>query len=119
MSDAGSTHPDAFESGRFASAREGVRAGLRLLEDGESKLGALRRMLTEAGEVQSLNNIVCETAIHCGRVMNPSLAMPARLTAAMTWATRPYLTFSSAWSWTLMSGVAARMPFSSFSRISK
>lgn len=53
MSDAGSTHPDEFESGRFGSAREVVRAGLRLLEDGDSKLGALRRMLTE-GEQSGL-----------------------------------------------------------------
>ena len=44
-------HFDSFiaeqvESGRFSSASEVVCAGLRLREDGESKLDALRRMLT-------------------------------------------------------------------------
>ncbi len=51
-------HFDGFithqiENGRFGSASEVVRAGLRLLEDNESKLGALRRMLTE-GEQSGL-----------------------------------------------------------------
>lgn len=51
-------HFDGFiahqiESGRFGSASEVVRAGLRLLEDGESKLGVLRRMLME-GEQSGL-----------------------------------------------------------------
>lgn len=51
-------HFDGFithqiESGRFSSASEVVRAGLRLLEDGESKLGVLRRMLME-GEQSGL-----------------------------------------------------------------
>lgn len=51
-------HFDGFiahqiENGRFGSASEVVRAGLRLLEDNESKLGALRRMLAE-GEQSGL-----------------------------------------------------------------
>lgn len=51
-------HFDGFiahqiESGRFGSASEVVRAGLRLLEDGESKLGVLRCMLME-GEQSGL-----------------------------------------------------------------
>lgn len=33
--------------GRFASASEVVRAGLRLLEDNEQKVAALRRLLEE------------------------------------------------------------------------
>ncbi|HEX5635494.1 MAG TPA: type II toxin-antitoxin system ParD family antitoxin [Gammaproteobacteria bacterium] len=45
-------HFDGFitsqiESGRYGSASEVVRAGLRLLEDTESKLNTLRRMLDE------------------------------------------------------------------------
>lgn len=48
-------HFDGFiaqqlESGRYGSASEVVRAGLRLLEDTESKLRALRQMLTEGEE---------------------------------------------------------------------
>jgi antitoxin ParD1/3/4 len=45
-------HFDCFiaqqiSDGRFASASEVVRAGLRLLEDNENKLATLRRLLEE------------------------------------------------------------------------
>jgi len=48
-------HFDGFisgqiDSGRFSSASEVVRAGLRLLENSESKLEALRLMLKEGEE---------------------------------------------------------------------
>ena len=51
-------HFDGFithqlQSGRYGSASEVVRAGLRLLEDNESKVGTLRRMLIE-GEQSGL-----------------------------------------------------------------
>ena len=48
-------HFDSFiagqlESGRFGSASEVVRAGLRLLENTETRLETLRRMLSEGEE---------------------------------------------------------------------
>lgn len=48
-------HFDSFiahqiKSGRYGSASEVVRAGLRALEDKESKLNALRQMLTDGEE---------------------------------------------------------------------
>ena len=48
-------HFDGFiaqqiECGRYASASEVVRAGLRVLEDKESKLNVLRQMLTDGEE---------------------------------------------------------------------
>lgn len=48
-------HFDGFiahqiESGRYSSASEVIRAGLRALEDSESKLAALRQMLTDGEE---------------------------------------------------------------------
>ncbi|PHS12130.1 MAG: type II toxin-antitoxin system ParD family antitoxin [Kangiella sp.] len=48
-------HFDGFishqiQSGRYASASEVVRAGLRALEDKESKLDVLRQMLTDGEE---------------------------------------------------------------------
>lgn len=51
-------HFDGFiasqiESGRYGSASEVVRAGLRMLEDTESKLNTLRRMLAD-GEQSGL-----------------------------------------------------------------
>lgn len=48
-------HFDGFianqiESGRYSSASEVIRAGLRALEENESKLSALRQMLTDGEE---------------------------------------------------------------------
>jgi len=48
-------HFDGFiahqvESGRYSSASEVIRAGLRVLEDTESKLDVLRQMLIDGEE---------------------------------------------------------------------
>ena len=48
-------HFDGFiahqiKSGRYSSASEVIRAGLRVLEDKESKLDALRQMLADGEE---------------------------------------------------------------------
>ncbi|MCY4209526.1 MAG: type II toxin-antitoxin system ParD family antitoxin [Gammaproteobacteria bacterium] len=51
-----------IERGRYSSVSEVVRAGLRLLEDTESKLQALRQMLT-AGEQSGLTDYSCNSLI--------------------------------------------------------
>jgi antitoxin ParD1/3/4 len=62
-------HFDSFisqqvQSGRYASASEAVRAGLRLLEERELKLTAIRQALTEgekSGTAEySLNELINE-----------------------------------------------------------
>ena len=50
------------QGGRYGSASEVLRAGLRLLEDNEDKLSALRRMLAE-GEQSGLADYSYETFI--------------------------------------------------------
>lgn len=60
-------HFDGFiasqiQSGRYGSASEVVRAGLRILEDTESKLNTLRRMLAE-GEQSGLADYSYEAFI--------------------------------------------------------
>lgn len=58
-------HFDGFithqiESGRYGSASEVVCAGLRVLEDKESKLGVLRQMLAD-GEKSGVANYSYES----------------------------------------------------------
>jgi len=60
-------HFDAFvsekiESGRYNSASEVIRAGLRLLESNESKLETLRNMLAE-GENSEFSDYSYEKVI--------------------------------------------------------
>jgi len=60
-------HFDAFvsekiESGRYNSASEVIRAGLRLLESNESKLETLRNMLAE-GESSEFSDYSYEKVI--------------------------------------------------------
>ncbi|HET8705813.1 MAG TPA: type II toxin-antitoxin system ParD family antitoxin [Pseudomonadales bacterium] len=57
-------HFDTFissqiESGRYGSASEVVRAGLRLLEESDSKIRVLRKMLDE-GEQSGLSDYSLE-----------------------------------------------------------
>lgn len=61
------THFDEFINqqlsfGRYGSASEVIRAGLRLLEEHESKLNALRAMLTE-GENSGFTDYSLESLI--------------------------------------------------------
>ena len=61
------THFDQFiaeqvDSGRYGSASEVVRAGLRLLESSEDKLAALRQLLAE-GEQSGLSNYSYERLV--------------------------------------------------------
>ena len=51
-----------IENGRYGSASEVVRAGLRLLEETESKLERLRRQLDE-GERSGIANYSYESVI--------------------------------------------------------
>ena len=51
-----------LETGRFGSASEVVRAGLRMLEDAETKLEALRNLLDE-GESSGLTEYTYEEFI--------------------------------------------------------
>jgi len=60
-------HFDAFvsesvENGRYGSASEVIRAGLRLLESNETKLESLRNMLAE-GEASGLSDYSYEKVI--------------------------------------------------------
>ena len=61
-------HFDGFitnqvQSGRYGSASEVVRAGLRALENSEDKLEALRQMLTE-GENSGVADYDIDSFIH-------------------------------------------------------
>ena len=53
---------ERVKDGRYGSASEVVRAGLRLLENTETKLGALRAMLTE-GEKSGFSDYSYEKLI--------------------------------------------------------
>ena len=61
-------HFDGFitqqiESGRYGTASEVIRAGLRVLEDNESKLDVLRQMLTD-GEESGIANYSYESLMN-------------------------------------------------------
>lgn len=53
---------EQIQNGRFGSASEVVRAGLRLLEDKESKLNILRKMLEE-GETSGVADYSYESMV--------------------------------------------------------
>lgn len=52
-----------IDQGRFASASEAIRAGLRLLEEREAKLSLLRRALIE-GENSGTSDYSLNSLIH-------------------------------------------------------
>ena len=53
---------DQLERGRYSSASEVIRAGLRMLEDSETKLNALRNSLIE-GEKSGFSDYSYESLI--------------------------------------------------------
>jgi len=54
---------EQIDQGRFASASEAIRAGLRLLEEREAKLSLLRRALIE-GENSGPSDYSLNSLIH-------------------------------------------------------